>query len=99
MQKEWLAEETARGRNKLSKFQEELEGQCGWNVVNQGETWVQAQPRSRLWKSLSTIESNLDLSLTVMGDYGGGRVKQGQHDIIYLFLKASLVAFIHPNIC
>lgn len=99
MQKECLAEETARGRKELSKFQEELEGQCGWNVVNQGERRIQAQPRSRLWKSLSTMESNLDLRLTVMGDYCGGRVKQGWHNIIFLFLKASLAAFIHPNIC
>lgn len=25
-----------RGRNERSKFQEELEGQCSWNAVNQG---------------------------------------------------------------
>lgn len=39
MQKEEPAEGAARGRNELiSKFQEEQEGQCGWNVVNQ-EKW------------------------------------------------------------
>lgn len=38
MQKEEPAEGAARGRNELIiKFQEEQEGQCGRNVVNQGE--------------------------------------------------------------
>lgn len=36
MQKEWLAEGAARERNELNEFQEEREGQCGWNVVTQG---------------------------------------------------------------
>lgn len=36
MQKEWLAEGAARGRNELNEFQEEQEGQCGWNAVTQG---------------------------------------------------------------
>lgn len=36
MEKEWLAEGAARGRNELNEFQEEQEGQCGWNVATRG---------------------------------------------------------------
>lgn len=36
MQKKRLAEGAAGGRNELNEFQEEQEGQCGWNVVTQG---------------------------------------------------------------